>query len=336
MNKYNEVWSSSNFALEVYKKSGVTSNLRVIRWPMTFDDNERSQLSDESSSERIFNPKEHLLLRLAFEACKKWGIASKIRGAKWPIAFGKKSVAKSIDGFNFNRLFSSKKYSLNEIIEQHKCVYFSCGEFQPRKNFEQMIHSFLLALGKESKVCLILKVSLGSVSKFKDSKDLIKYIESKFASYSGTLSNIYIICSHIPKAALMSIHCKASFYVTTSKGEGLGGPIIDAMKEKTPIIAHTFSSFKDFLSQDNAILFDYHLENVIGMPFPAYSALQKWAAFKTKDIVSAFSESYEIYGTEKYTELSESAKSKAFELFEFNNVKKGVTQILGSNNEIIN
>ncbi len=207
---------------------------------------------------------------------------------------------------------SSEQVSMRDIVRKHKCLYFSMGEIQPRKNFGDLVRAFHIAFGGVSEVGLLLKVSVGSLSTAKD----VQSIRNELITYGHDLmgirsfANVYFCADYVSWSQLAQVLSRVQFFFTTTHGEGLGGPIVQAMWSGVPCVGHRFSALGDYITDANSVIFKHDVAPVAGISSPAYDFGQNWATFRLVDIERALHRSFECYSKspESYEQMATCAR----------------------------
>ena len=136
-----------------------------------------------------------------------------------------------------------------------------------RKDVGMLIKVFLEVfrkVPKKDRPALILKASTAGFSVL-EREELLGKIDAVKASINATsLPNIYLLHGHLTESEMNSLnnHPKVKAFVTFTKGEGFGRPLLEASITGKPVIASGWSGHLDFLSADEAILLPGQLELV--------------------------------------------------------------------------
>jgi hypothetical protein len=135
---------------------------------------------------------------------------------------------------------------------------------EDRKNVGMMIKSFLETFkNKKNKPGLILKTNSATTS-IMDREETLKKINDVRNLVKGTLPNIYLLHGELEDEEMNYLynHPKVKAFISLTKGEGFGRPLLEFTLSKKPIIASGWSGHTDFLDKDFAILVGGELKPV--------------------------------------------------------------------------
>jgi glycosyltransferase involved in cell wall biosynthesis len=140
------------------------------------------------------------------------------------------------------------------------------GNFgEDRKNTGLMIKTFLETFNTPSKKkpALILKTNIVNYSLL-DREHILKQIHKIKDKITGTLPNIYLLHGEMTDEEMNQLNndSKVKAFVSFTKGEGFGRPLIEAAITGKPLITTNWSGHIDFLKPDYNILIGGELKNV--------------------------------------------------------------------------
>lgn len=128
-----------------------------------------------------------------------------------------------------------------------------------RKNLVNTIKGFCENFKDNKDVGLVIKTCMGRGSSF-DRKRTIRYFSSLMKSLNKKdFPKIYLVhgnMSHEEIAALYH-HPKINCYLSLTRGEGYGLPLVDAAAAGLPIIATNYSGHLEFLKEDSFLPVGY-------------------------------------------------------------------------------
>lgn len=166
-------------------------------------------------------------------------------------------------------------------LHGHFC-FLSVGCAHYYKGFDILLEAYLKEFSARDEVCLIVK----TYSYFHDGEDEIREILAKLQQkiskdnppliiliddrYCGGLDSVYFLPSMGPFYAM------ADACISTSRGEGFGLTLLEAMARGIPVISSNFGGPGDYLTEDNAFLLDYDLVDVCSNGHPFHGEGQ-WA-----------------------------------------------------------
>jgi glycosyltransferase involved in cell wall biosynthesis len=140
------------------------------------------------------------------------------------------------------------------------------GDFgEDRKNTGLMIKTFLESFNTpaKQKPALILKTNHINYSLL-DREEILKKINDIKNQVSGTLPNIYLIHGEMTDDEMNQLNNdnKVKAFVSFTKGEGYGRPLVEAAITGKPTIVSNWSGHKDFIHPDYNVLIGGELKPV--------------------------------------------------------------------------
>jgi glycosyltransferase involved in cell wall biosynthesis len=181
-----------------------------------------------------------------------------------------------------------------------------------RKNLIETLRYFCSQFKDDKKVGLILKTSIGRSTTL-DRNKTIEVFSSIIKQIKGDSEypKVYILHGEMSINELYSLytHKKVNCYLTLTKGEGYGLPLLESARCGLPIIATNWSGHLDFLNND-FLRVDYDLnflpkEKIDNNIFVDKS---KWAIVRKDSVKKQLEYSYKNY--EKIKEKSLKLKSE--------------------------
>lgn len=127
---------------------------------------------------------------------------------------------------------------------------------QDRKDVGMLIKTFCVAFENQKDVALLLKTSTASFSVV-DRERIRKNIETIVQDFVNPPS-IYLLFGELSDDEINGLynHEKVKSFVTFTKGEGFGRPMLEFTMTGKPVIASNWSGHLDFLPKDTSILLD--------------------------------------------------------------------------------
>ena len=175
------------------------------------------------------------------------------------------------EGLDLNKYFKKPEKSgiLDNIVEDF-CFLFT-GHWLPgnygedRKNTALLIRTFLETFkGLGKKPALILKTSQVNYSLI-DREQILKHINNiKSKIQSDNLPNIYLLHGEMTDEEMNQLNNdpKVKSFVSFTKGEGFGRPLLEAAITGKPVITTNWSGHVDFLKPDYNVLVGGELKPV--------------------------------------------------------------------------
>ena len=226
--------------------------------------------------------------------------------------------------YNFDKEEKSKCLNLNRLLGDIKTKfnYLSVGQLTSesedcdRKNLIETLRHFCDHFKDNEDVGLILKTSIGrSTTRDKDkTKDIFSSIIKQIKGNSE-YPKVYIMHGELSIDELYTLysHDKVNCYLTLTKGEGYGLPLLESARCGLPVIATGWSGHLDFLGKD-FLKVDYDL-----IPVPdekidnnIFIKNSKWAKVKKSSVTKQLEYSYKNHSKikEKSKELSKNIIEK--------------------------
>ena len=188
---------------------------------------------------------------------------------------GKTKIEKPIEvlfeGLDLNKYYKKPQNSglLKEIKESFCFLY--TGHWLPgifgedRKNTSLMIKTFLETFKGpgNKKPALVLKCNMVDYSLL-DREEILNRINQIKDQVSGNLPNIYLLHGEMTDEEMNQLNNddKIKAFVSFTKGEGYGRPLVEAAITGKPIITTNWSGHTDFLHPDYNILIGGELKQI--------------------------------------------------------------------------
>lgn len=180
-----------------------------------------------------------------------------------------------------------------------------------RKNITSLINTFINAFGShETKPALVLKTN-GTSFSTSDYYDTQERINEVLSEYNEAIRpSVYLLHGDISPTELPHLykHEKIKAFVSHTRGEGFGRPLLEASLCGCPVIAPNWSGHLDFLTDEHSVLLNYTPKSV-GVTNELFCKDSVWA-----DVVESDSAKELRYVYENYDEC----KRKAVELMDIN------------------
>jgi glycosyltransferase involved in cell wall biosynthesis len=136
---------------------------------------------------------------------------------------------------------------------------------EDRKNTGLMLKTFLETFNTPSKKkpALILKTNMVNYSVM-DREEILKRIHEIKSSVGGNLPNIYLLHGEMTDDEMNQLNNddKVKAFISFTKGEGYGRPLVEAAITGKPVITTNWSGHTDFLKPEYNVLLGGELKNV--------------------------------------------------------------------------
>jgi len=157
---------------------------------------------------------------------------------------------------------------LNEVPETF--CYLFVGHWikgdqgEDRKDISGLIKTFLETFrNQKARPALVIKTS-SATSSIMDREDILEKIRSIEATVEGDLPSIYLLHGDLTDGEVNDLynHPKVKAFVSFTKGEGYGRPLLEASLTSKPVLATNWSGHIDFLSADMSVLLPGQLRQI--------------------------------------------------------------------------
>jgi len=222
------------------------------------------------------------------------------------------------------------KSGMLDNIDENFCFLFTGhwlpGKFgEDRKNVATLIETFLTTFNKKGpKPALLLKTNKVDYSLLDKEEILasIRKIRNKFG-YKENLPNIYILHGEFTNEELNKLNNdpKIKSFVSFTKGEGFGRPLLEQAITGKPVITTNWSGHIDFIRPEYNILLGGELKNIHKSAANKWLLEQaQWFNVDTEVASKAMKDIYKHY--KKYIENSRKQTKFLKETFSQNQMTK--------------
>jgi hypothetical protein len=234
------------------------------------------------------------------------------------------NIYKKIDKFESKELFDQ----LNNIEDKFNYLFVGHwlqGEMgQDRKDVGMLIKTFLETFrGKGPKPGLILKTQ-SATSSIMDRDEMLSKIQAIRVAVGGdNLPNVYLLHGEFKDEEMNELynHPKVKAFVSFTKGEGYGRPLLESSISQKPVLASNWSGQLDYLSPDMSILLPGEV-NQIHHSAVVKNMLLPESGWFTVDYKKASQIMQDVY--KKYDKFIDKAKKQSYRSrTEFNLDKMG-------------
>ena len=184
-----------------------------------------------------------------------------------------KPIEVLFEGLDLDKYYkkpSSSKLNILKDVKEDFCFLYT-GHWLPgnlgedRKNTGLLVKTFLETFkgpGRK-KPALVMKTNQVNYS-LMDREEILKMINYIKKSIPGNLPNIYLLHGEMTDNEMNQLNNdpKVKSFVSFTKGEGYGRPLVEAAITGKPVIVSNWSGHKDFIHPDYNILIGGELTNV--------------------------------------------------------------------------
>ena len=216
-----------------------------------------------------------------------------------------RSVSKRVRRLN-RKQFSLPQPDLNKI-DLSGVVYTSI--FNPndgRKNWTDLVTSFLHALGDKEDATLVVKLVTRNpmaVAKF------LRYYAGRDIPHRCKL---VVISDYLTDQQLCELSAASTYYIQTTKAEGNCLPLMNYLAAGRPGVSPCHSAISDYFDSQIGFVADSHQEPAAWPHDPRLRIRSTWARLVWPSMVEQIRASYQIAKYEKatYLEMSRNARGK--------------------------
>ena len=248
-----------------------------------------------------------------------------------------KPIEVLFEGLDLDKYYKKPKCvsSILDGVEEEFCFLYTGhwlpGKFgEDRKNTGLMIKTFLETFNTPSKKkpALILKTNHVSYSLI-DREEILKKINEIKSQIKGTLPNIYLLHGEMTDDEMNELNnnSKVKAFLSFTKGEGFGRPLLEAAITGKPVITTNWSGHIDFLHPDYNILIGGELKNVHKSAANQFLLKEsQWFNINTAIAGRAMKDVFNHY--KKYIEKSRKQTQYLKDNFSFDKMSKLINKLM--------
>ena len=250
-----------------------------------------------------------------------------------------KPIEVLIEGLDLDKYYKNpnKTSILNNISEEFCFLYtghWLPGAFgEDRKNVGPMIKTFLETFNtlSKNKPALILKTNHVNYS-LMDRVEILKKINEIKSQVKGDLPNIYLLHGEMTDDEMNELNNdpRVKSFVSFTKGEGFGRPLLEAAVTGKPVITTNWSGHIDFLHPDYNVLIGGELKPVHDSAANQFLLKDsQWFNINTAIAGRAMKDVFNHY--KKYIEKSRKQTQYIKDNFSFNKMRETLGDLIQQN-----
>jgi len=204
---------------------------------------------------------------------------------------------------------------LNEVPETFCYLFVGHwikGDFgEDRKDISGLIKTFLETFRNQKvRPALVVKTS-SATSSIMDREDILEKIRKIESTVEGDLPSIYLLHGDLTDEEVNELynHPKVKAFVSFTKGEGYGRPLLEASLTSKPVLASNWSGHIDFLNADMSVLLPGQLKPIHPSAVVQDMLIPESSWF-TVDYKSAADKLKDVY--KNYKKYTDGAKRQAY------------------------
>jgi len=190
-----------------------------------------------------------------------------------------------------------KSYVLPHVIEEvnieskpiksfpslkDKFVCFSMSQWNNRKGFDLLVKSFYIEFFNNPDAFLVIKTYMNAMNLKKG--DMVKqreYITNQILQIKNSIkkdnqlskAKILVVCDVIQYEHISWLYEQSDVFVLTTRGEGFGLTISEAIMHEKPVMVPDFGGHVDYLDPKNSFVFSGNFMPYLGSPEHDYDML---------------------------------------------------------------
>ena len=190
-------------------------------------------------------------------------------------------------------------------VELSGIVYTSI--FNPndgRKNWQDLITSFLAAVGDRTDVTLVLKLITrdpAAVTRF------LRWYASRDISHQ---CKMVVIAEYLTEEQLVDLASASTYYIQTTRAEGNCLPLMNYLSAGRPGVTPCHSAISDYMTPTMGFIAESHPEPAAWPHDPQYRTRSSWGRLVWTSMVDQIRRSYQTVSEqpEAYQQFSQSAR----------------------------
>lgn len=154
-----------------------------------------------------------------------------------------------------------KEYAPLELPEQFagRTVFYNICQLSGKKGIDALLRSYYAAFADcPDDVLLVLKTYVNMMDRRNDLdiiREYINMVKVKCRIPAKSLPPVLPIIYTMSDDEIHGLHTRGDAYVCSSRAEGWGLPVFDALGHGNTVITNTHGGLKDFVRQENALIY---------------------------------------------------------------------------------
>lgn len=166
---------------------------------------------------------------------------------------------------------------------ENRTVFYNICQLSTKKGLDLLLRAYYAAfIDMPDDVLLVLKTYINMVDRSNDLKIVKQFIERIRQGCNIPVQKFPPVLPIIQTTSddeINSLHVRGDAYVCSSRGEGWGIPVFDALCHGKTVISHKFGGLEGFVSDDNSLVYGGCMTNCFDMPHQEpglYSGISQW------------------------------------------------------------
>jgi len=179
-----------------------------------------------------------------------------------------------------------------DSLELSGVVYTSfVNPFDPRKNWQDLLSAFLIALGDQEDATLILKLVVPPELSARGLNGILQHYRGLGLRHRCKL---VFLTSYLSDAQLVELTRLSTYYVSAARAEGACLPLQDFLAAGRPAIAPVHTAMADYFDRDVGFVVDSHLEPTWWAHDPSRSYNTTWHRIVWQSLFDQLRDSYRV------------------------------------------
>ncbi|MEQ1693766.1 MAG: glycosyltransferase family 4 protein, partial [Gemmatimonas sp.] len=147
------------------------------------------------------------------------------------------------------------------IAGLRRTVFLSVFEWRQRKGWDVLLRAWAEAFDADADVSLVLRTYVPGFGASAESAVWLEHAVSTFlvescGRHRDSVAPIVLIPELVAEQDMPALYRAAHAYVSPTRGEGWGRPLMEAMATGLPVIATRWSGHLEYMTDDNSLLLD--------------------------------------------------------------------------------
>lgn len=189
----------------------------------------------------------------------------------------------------------------------------SCSQVSDRKGMDILLKAYLAEFSERDNVELLLHVApLRGEKDIERVENFITGIKGAFYWKKNT-SNIMLISDILSDGQMQTLYKYGDYFISTTRGEGFGLQIAEAVLCKCPVIYPNYGGFVDYM-KDVGMKLDVKEDRVVSTTYPYDITFAKWGEPTIDSTMKTMRRAYNIKTNGDYEKEEEAVKKHRKEL----------------------
>lgn len=164
-------------------------------------------------------------------------------------------------------------------------VFYTVNSWEPRKNMEALLRSYLETFTAGEGVCLVIKTALRDMTRFRHgrvweqlvsrTRDSVPWLVRRIRREYPRAAPVHLLPFETSGARIAALHRRGDCYVSLSHSEGWGLGAFDAAAAGKPVIMTGYGAPREYLPPEHAWLVDCEEVEMPRASYVTYTA--RWA-----------------------------------------------------------